>query len=264
MQNSKAETFIGERKKIQKIHPREIHETLPSSVSKKFQAKEKRKGANGERRGTRVTVFFFERVRTLVSAWFPRSAPCVCTRGPRKRAVENPPRGLVEWVRRNEGRPLIGDRQSVGRQPACHTVVCARVFLPSFSRRRVARTNISTKIFTFTSILFSPRSDFTEITRTFVHFVREILWKKYSASFKFQSNFRTFEILLIFKDIILWKERKYYFSKLWSFALSKQQKFYRMDFRWKYSKFLKTFVWIFDNPNGKRIFRVPILRRAWK
>ena len=50
---------IGERKKIQKIHPREIHETLPSSVSKKFQAKEKRKGANGERRGTRVTVFFF-------------------------------------------------------------------------------------------------------------------------------------------------------------------------------------------------------------
>ena len=146
MQNSKAETFIGERKKIQKIHPREIHETLPSSVSKKFQAKEKRKGANGERRGTRVTVFFFERVRTLVSAWFPRSAPCVCTRGPRKRAVENPPRGLVEWVRRNEGRPLIGDRQSVGRQPACHTVVCARVFLPSFSRRRVARTNISTKI----------------------------------------------------------------------------------------------------------------------
>ena len=194
---------IGERKKIQKIHPREIHETLPSSVSKKFQAKEKRKGANGERRGTRVTVFFFERVRTLVSAWFPRSAPCVCTRGPRKRAVENPPRGLVEWVRRNEGRPLIGDRQSVGRQPACHTVVCARVFLPSFSRRRVARTNISTKIFTFTSILFSPRSDFTEITRTFVHFLREILWKKYSASFKFQSNFRTFEILLIFKDIIL-------------------------------------------------------------
>lgn len=81
---------------------------------------------------------FFERVRTLVSAWFPRSAPCVCTRGPRKRAVENPPRGLVEWVRRNEGRPLIGDRQSVGRQPACHTVVCARVFLPSFSRSRVA------------------------------------------------------------------------------------------------------------------------------
>lgn len=72
MQNSKAETFIGERKKIQKIHPREIHETLPSSVSKKFQAKEKRKGANGERRGTRVTVFFFERVRTLVSAFHAR------------------------------------------------------------------------------------------------------------------------------------------------------------------------------------------------
>ena len=53
------------------------------------------------------------------------------TRAPRKRAAGNPPRGL-EWVRHTaKGGRLIGDRQSVGRQPARHTDVSS-CFSPRF------------------------------------------------------------------------------------------------------------------------------------